>query len=171
MTRRSPSATSASDARTVRASGARKDEQGRVVNLPQLLGVALGYWAINAIGLLAIDGLLSLAGGSSFGDSSGWLTLILPALLLFEDFRAWRAHRRRYLAVVVAAAVAVALGLLTAGAAHSWVPLAAGGVGALVALVVYILVWFVGVRYVTGDLASEPTSGDRTEGRRKERRR
>jgi len=145
-------------ARTVTASTPRKDEQGRVVHLPQLLGVALAYWAVNAVGLVAIDGLLSLTGGSSFGDSSGWLTLILPALLYFEDFRAWRAYPRRFFALLVAALAAVALGLLTAGAARALAPLVSGGLAALVALAVYALVWFVGVRSLTGDPAPSPAA-------------
>jgi hypothetical protein len=142
---------SSPSARTVIAGGPRKDEQGRVASLAQLIGVALGYWAVNVVGLVAIDGLLGLLGGSSFGDSSGWLTLILPGFLFFEDFRAWRAHGRRFLALVVAALAAVALGLVVAGAARSFVPLVSGGFGALVSLLVFALVWFVGVRYLTGD--------------------
>ena len=71
----------------------RRDEAGRVVSLPEMVAVAAGYAAVNAVGLVLIDGLLTLLRLGTFGRSSGWLVLILPALLYFDDFRAWKASR------------------------------------------------------------------------------
>jgi hypothetical protein len=129
----------------------RRDEHGRMVNLPQVLGVAALFALTNGVALVLIDGLLALVGLSPFGRSSGWLVLILPAFLYFEDVRAWRPYRLRYLAALVGALVALAVGLLAASLVSGLPPLASGAVGALVAVLVYAPVWYVGVRLLTGD--------------------
>jgi hypothetical protein len=128
----------------------RRDAAGRVLDLPELLGVAALFAAVNGLGLLLIDGLLALARVTSFGDSSGWLILILPALLYFEEFKAWRDHRLRWLVAAVSAAVGAALGLAAAGLAEGWPSLASGAAGALVAALAYAPVWFLGIRRLTG---------------------
>jgi hypothetical protein len=128
----------------------RRDRDGRVVSLAELLGTATVFAVINGVGLVLIDGLLALVGLSSFGSASGWLVLILPGLLYFDDFRAWRAYRLRWPVGVVAALVGLALGLVAAGLASSWPALASGAVGGLVAVLAFAPVWFVGIRRVTG---------------------
>ncbi len=139
----------------------RRDAHGRVVSLPQLVAVACAYTAVNALGLVAIDALVTLMGSTSFGDSSGWLVMILPALLYFDDFRGWKAYPIRFLAAVVALLVAVAVGLLVAGAASGLPPLLSGGLGGLVAVLAYAPVWFVGIRLLTGDSAAESANARR----------
>jgi hypothetical protein len=134
----------------------RRDAHGRVVSLPELVGVVVLLAAVNAIGLIAIDGLITLLGSSSFGDSSGWLIVILPGLLFFDDFRGWRGHQLRYLAALVSAAVAIGLGLLAAGLASDLPPMASGSIGAIVALLIYAPLWFVGIRWLTGDRMESP---------------
>jgi hypothetical protein len=124
----------------------RRDEAGRVVSLPEMVAVAAGYAAVNAVGLVLIDGLLTLLRLGTFGRSSGWLVLILPALLYFDDFRAWKASRARWLVGPVAALVAIALGLLAAGLVDVDVPLLSGAIGALVAALAYAPVWWIGIR-------------------------
>jgi hypothetical protein len=127
----------------------RRDEHGRVQFLPELLGVAALYAVVNAVGLLVIDGLLAVLGLATFGRSSGWLVVILPAFLYFDDFRAWKEHRLRWLAAPVAALVGIAAGLIAAGLVGGEPPLLAGGVGAFVAALVYAPVWWVGIRMLT----------------------
>jgi hypothetical protein len=127
----------------------RRDEQGRVVFLPELLGVAVLFAVVNAVGLVLIDGLLALLRIAHFGGSSGWLVLILPAFLYFDDFRAWKAARLRWLVAPVAALVGIALGLVVAGLTGGLPPLASGGIGALVAIVAYAPVWWFGIRTLT----------------------
>jgi hypothetical protein len=134
---------------TTEAKVPRRDEQGRMVNLPQVLGVAVLFTLTNAVALVSIDGLLALLGLSSFGRSSGWLVLILPAFLYFDDFRAWRPYGVRYLAALVGVFVALALALLAAGLVGGAPPLVSGAVGALVAVLVYAPVWFAGVRLLS----------------------
>lgn len=129
----------------------RRDENGRVVSLPELLAAVAGFTVVNAVGLVLIDGLLTLLTRSTFGSSSGWLALILPAFVYFDDFRAWKAERLRWLAAPVAALVGIALGLLAAGLVGGDIPLLSGGVGALVAALAYAPVWWIGVRLLTAD--------------------
>ena len=112
-----------------------------------MLGVAVLFAVVNGLGLLVIDGLLAL-GLSSFGRSSGWLVLILPGLLFFDDFRAWKAYPLRWLVAPVSALVGFAIGLLVAGVAPG-PPLATGAAGGLAAVLVYAPVWFLGIRYLT----------------------
>src|SRR5262245_25733171 len=95
----------------------RRDAAGRVVRLPDLIAAALAYALVNAVGLLIIDGVVALLGLSGFGRSSGWLVLILPGLLFFDDLRAWRGFPLRFLVAPITAVVAVGLGLLAAGLA------------------------------------------------------
>lgn len=127
----------------------RKDEEGRVQYLPDLLGVAALFAVVNGIGLLLIDGLLAVLGLATFGRSSGWLVVILPAFLYFEDFRAWKAYRLRWLAAPVAVLVGIVAGMFGAGLVPVDVPLLTGAVGAFVAVLAYALVWWVGIRLLT----------------------
>jgi hypothetical protein len=129
----------------------RRDAAGRVVGLPDLVAVALAYALVNAVGLVLIDGVVALLGLTRFGRSSGWLVLILPGLLFFDEVRAWRGFPVRFIAALVAAAVAVGLGLLAAGLASDLPPLVSGGVGALIAVALYAVIWFPAIRWLTGE--------------------
>ena len=136
--------------RSVAQAFPRRDDQGRVVSLAELLVAALLGTLVAAVGLAIIDGLMALVGLSSFGRASGWLALILPALLFFDEFRAWRAYGVRFLVGPVAAGVAIGLGLVVAGLSTALPPLLSGSLGALVAAVVYAFIWLVGIRWLTG---------------------
>jgi hypothetical protein len=100
--------------------------------------------------LLLIDALLAAVGLASFGDSSGWLACILPALLFFDDLRAWRGRGIRFLVAVVAAVVAIGAGLIAAAAVAALPSTLSGAVGALVAVALYSPIWFVGIRWLAG---------------------
>ncbi len=128
----------------------RRDAEGRVISVVELLTAALVGTLIAAGGLAIIDGLLSLIGMGSFGQASGWLALILPALLFFDEIRAWRGYGIRFLVGLVAGGVAIALGLLMAAILTGLPPLASGGLGAMIAAAIYAFVWFVGIRWLTG---------------------
>jgi hypothetical protein len=126
-----------------------RDADGRVVNLGQLVGIAAGWTVINAVGLVLIDAVVALLGLSEFGRSSGWLVLILPALLYFDDFRAWSVYRQRWLVGPVALLVGVGVGLGVVALLDGLPPLASGAIGAFVAAVVYAPMWFLGIRRLT----------------------
>ena len=42
---------------------------------------------------------------------SGWLVVILPAFLYFDDFRAWSVYRERWLVAPVALLLSIGVGL------------------------------------------------------------
>ncbi|MDG4790581.1 hypothetical protein O7626_32500 [Micromonospora sp. WMMD1102] len=128
----------------------RRDDQGRIMVLADLLGVALVGVVVGMLALLVFDFGFSLLGLGEFGRASGWLALVLPAWIFVEEFRAWRFGPARVAAALVAAAVGIAAGLLAAGLAASTPPLVSGGLGAAVFAIAYALVWFVGVRWLAG---------------------
>jgi hypothetical protein len=128
----------------------RRDPEGRVISVAELLAAALLGTLVAGLGLALIDGLMSLIGLGSFGRASGWLALILPGLLFFDEIRAWRGYGVRIPVGLVAGAAAIALGLLVAALFDGLPPLISGAVGAAVAAVIYAFVWFVGIRWLTG---------------------
>lgn len=127
----------------------RRDDDGRVAGLPDLLALALGYLLLTAVILVVIDGVSALLGWGSPGSSNGWFTLILPAwLFILEEFRAWRPVHGRLALALSGGLVAVGLGLAAASLAADLPPLLSGGTGAAVASVAYALYWFHGVRWL-----------------------
>jgi hypothetical protein len=142
----------------------RRDDAGRVRDLKELVVAAGLGTAVGFVALLAVEGVLALIGLSEFGSASGWFAAILPALLFFDDLRAWRGSGVRFLVALVGLAVALATGLLAAGlvagtapidsvagtapidSVAGTAPMVSGGVGALVAALVYAPVWFLGIR-------------------------
>jgi hypothetical protein len=128
----------------------RRDADGRTVSLFELLAAASAGVVVGLAALALIDGLIALIGIGSFGSASGWLAVILPALLFFDDLRAWRGYGIRFLVAIVAAGVGLGVGLIVAGLAGALPSMISGAVGALVAAVLYALVWFVGIRWLTG---------------------
>jgi hypothetical protein len=56
----------------------------------------------------------------------------------------------------VSAAIAVGLGLVAAGLVGDLPPIVSGGVGAVVAVLGYAPLWFIGIRWLTGDRTESP---------------
>jgi hypothetical protein len=135
-----------------------RDAEGRFVTLPQLIAFVAGWAVVNAAGLLLIDGVVALVGGTRFGQASGWLVMILPALVYFAEFKAWRDHRQRWLVATVAALVGVGLGIAVVALLAGLAPLASGAIGALVAMLAYAPIWFLGIRRLTGVWPVIPTT-------------
>ncbi|WP_327038973.1 hypothetical protein [Micromonospora maris] len=126
----------------------RRDAEGRIQHLGDLIGVALAGAVIGMLVLVLFDGAFAWFGAGDFGQANGWLAVILPAWLFWEDFRSWEFGAPRVAAALVAVAVAVVSGLLVAGLATGLPPLASGGLAAVTFTVVYALVWFPGVRWL-----------------------
>lgn len=126
----------------------RRDGDGRVVGLADLLALTVAGLLTGFVVVLVLDGAGSLVGWGSFGSASGWLALILPVwLFLIEELRAWRAVRGRHAVVISGALVAMLLGLLIAGVTPG-PPLVSSGVGAAVAAIGYAVYWFHGIRWL-----------------------
>ncbi|XTZ17160.1 hypothetical protein ACQSSU_07290 [Micromonospora echinospora] len=126
----------------------RRDAEGRVVALGDLLGVTLAGVVIGVLALVLFDWTFELIGSGDFGQANGWLAVILPAWLFLEDFRAWSFGAARVVAALVAVVLGVAGGLLVAGLADGLPPLASGTLAATVFTVVYAVVWFNGVHWL-----------------------
>ena len=128
----------------------RRDPSGRLATIGDLLGTALAGLVTGAVLLLVFEAVLSLTRISEFGDTSGWLALILPLWLFTEEFRAAGRGPYRVVVAVLAAGFGVAAGLSFAGLAAPVFPdLASGLVGAGACTVVYCLVWFYGLRWLS----------------------
>jgi hypothetical protein len=127
----------------------RRDADGRVVHLVELIawvgaGLVLGF-----VVLLVIDGVSSLLGAGRFGQVSGWLAAILPVWLFTEEFRAWRAVAARIITALGCGVLAVVIGFsASVAASHALPPLGSGAVGAAISAVLYALLWYVGIRWL-----------------------
>ncbi|KXK58755.1 hypothetical protein E1091_12985 [Micromonospora fluostatini] len=126
----------------------RRDDQGRILTLGDLLGVSLAGVVIGVLALVLFDAVFASIGAAEFGRANGWLAVILPAWLFWDDFRAWEFGAARVTAALVAVATAVVSGLLVAGLSAGLPPLASGALGAAAWTVVFALVWFPGVRWL-----------------------
>jgi hypothetical protein len=128
----------------------RRDADGRLVTVGDLLGVAFAGLVTGVVVLLVFEGIMSLARAFDFGSSSGWLALILPVWLFTEEFRAAGYGAYRIVVAALAAGFGIAVGMTLAGlAAATFPPLVSGAVGALGLTVVYCLVWFYGLRWLS----------------------
>ncbi len=123
----------------------RRDADGRMASVGDLLGVSLAGLVAGAAVLLVFEAVMSLARLSTFGSANGWLALILPAWLFVEDFRAVSYGALRVVVAALAAGSGLAAGMTVAGLASGVPPLFSGAAGAGVATVVYALVWFYGL--------------------------
>jgi hypothetical protein len=128
----------------------RRDGDGRVVRLGDLVAAALGATVLGAAALAVVDGLFVLLGRGRFGQLSGWLAGILPFWLFLEEARAWRAVPNRLPLAMFSAVLALILGggATAAAAAVGLPPMGSGAIGAAVGAVTYGTVWYVGIRWL-----------------------
>jgi hypothetical protein len=128
----------------------RRDPNGRLATIGDLLGTALAGLVVGAVVLLVLEAALYLVHVSDFGGTSGWLAIILPVWLFTEEFRAEGWGAPRIVVGVLAAGFGVATGLSVAGFAATQFPsLLSGLAGATTCTVVYCLVWFYGLRWLS----------------------
>jgi hypothetical protein len=115
-----------------------------------LVGTALAGLVTGIVLVLVLEAILSVTRISHFGDTSGWLAVILPVWLFTEEFRAAGFGAYRVVAAVLAAGFGVATGLSVAGLAATDLPrLVSGFAGAAVFAVIYCLVWFYSLRWLS----------------------
>ncbi|MEV5764362.1 hypothetical protein AB0L34_07290 [Micromonospora sp. NPDC052213] len=126
----------------------RRDAEGRILTLGDLLGVSLAGLVIGVLAVALFDWAFTLIGSGDFGRANGWLAVILPAWLFWDDFRAWEFGAARVVAALVAGAVGLVAGLVVAGLAAGLAPLVSGGLGAAAFTLGYAVVWFHGVHWL-----------------------
>lgn len=126
----------------------RRDADGRLATIGDLLGTALAGLVVGLLALLIFDGGFALLDMGEFGRASGWLAAVIPAWLFVEEFRAAPGGPVRIVAATVAAAVGVTGGLLLAGLLRDVPPLAGGAVGATGFVIGYAVIWFYGVQWL-----------------------
>lgn len=125
----------------------RRDADGRLATVGDLLGVVLAGLLVGLAVLLVFEAVMSVLRLSRFGDASGWLAIILPAWIFVEEFRAAGYGGRRIVVALLAAGFGVGVGMTVAGlASQSFPPLVSGAAGAAGLSVCYALVWFYGLR-------------------------
>jgi len=128
----------------------RRAPNGRLATIGDLVGTCLAGLVTGIVLVLILESILSVTRVSHFGDTSGWLAVILPVWLFTEEFRAEKFGASRVVVAVLAAGFAVATGLSFAGlAAIDFPRLVSGFVGAAAFAVVYCLVWFYGLRWLS----------------------
>ena len=128
----------------------RRDADGRLATIGDLLGVAFAGLVSGIVLLLAFEGVMSLLRLSTFGDASGWLALILPVWLFVEEFRAAKYGAYRVVVALLGAGFGVAVGMTLAGLASPAFPaLVSGAIGAAGCTIVYCLIWFYGLRWLS----------------------
>ena len=126
----------------------RRDPSGRLATIGDLLGTAFAGLVIGVVLLLAFESIMSLTRVSEFGNTNGWLTVILPVWLFTEEFRAEAFGAHRVVVALLAGGFGVAAGLSIAGVTATGFPeLVSGFAGAFVFTVVYCLIWFYGLRW------------------------
>jgi hypothetical protein len=127
-----------------------KDAGGRLATIGDLLGSAFAGLAVGAAVLLVFETVMALTGFGEFGESNGWLVMILPVWLFVEEFRGEGFGAHRIMVGGLAAGFGVATGMTVAGlVAEVAPPLVSGGSGAVTGTVVYCLVWFYGLRWLS----------------------
>lgn len=131
----------------------RRDSRRRILSLRDLMAITLAGVVAGGAALVLLDGVFALLNLGDFGRVNGWLAVILPVMLLVEEFRAWRGSWVRLVVALASAIVAVGAGLLAAGLAGDLPDLAAGWLGALGFTTVYAPVWFYGVRVLGDEVA------------------
>ena len=128
----------------------RRDANGRLATFGDLVGTMLAGLVTGVVLVLILEAVLSVTRISHFGDTSGWLAVILPVWLFVEEFRAAKqSGAYRVVVAVLAGGFAVAAGLILAGLAATDFPqLVSGFVGAAGFASVYCVVWFYGLRWL-----------------------
>ncbi|RZU51475.1 hypothetical protein EV385_3304 [Krasilnikovia cinnamomea] len=128
----------------------RRTADGRLATAGDLLGVALAGLLCGLVILLIFEGIMALLRLSVFGDASGWLAVVLPGWLFVEEFRAAGYGANRIIVTGLGAGFGLAIGMTMAGLAAATFPaLVSGAVGAAAGTVVYCLVWFYGLRWLS----------------------
>lgn len=124
-----------------------RDDAGRIVSLVEMLLFVLIMLAVGVAMLAAIDAVFWLLDFGAFGQISGWISALLAMFVFLDDFRAWKDYRVRWVVGAVALILGAVAGLGLGGLMPEfWAPLFHGAIGAAVFVLIYTVLWFVGMR-------------------------
>ncbi len=126
----------------------RRDGNGRVISFGEFIVTIFASTLVALAILIGIDALFSALRVGEFGSISGWLAGILVVFAFVEDFRAWKGVPARVAAAIVGVVLGVVLGSLVNGAVSFLPNVFSGAVGVTVASLVYVTVWFFGIRWL-----------------------
>jgi hypothetical protein len=125
----------------------RRDADGRIPSLPDMLaGVAFNI-IVGVILVVVIDGAITLIGRGSFGSFSGWIAGVLAVWMFVEDFRAWKAVPARFLVALFGVIMAVVLGAGINVGIDALPRVFSGAISVAIASVCYAVIWFFGIRF------------------------
>jgi hypothetical protein len=118
-------------------------------SLPALVLAGAGGLALGIVLVMLVDGVAAAFGLGRFGDGSGFLAAFPAVFVFYEEYqrrpRPGLAVLCSVLAAVVGAGAGIALGAVLP-------PIASGGVGAAVAVVLWAALWYAGNRHLEGSL-------------------
>jgi|SoiMethySBSTD1v2_1073268.scaffolds.fasta_scaffold1083934_2 hypothetical protein len=117
----------------------------RVTRLTDLLAQVLAGFVISVVGVVIIDGFFALIGLGEFGNLNGWLALVFPFTVFAGQFTVSKGERGRGLVAALGTVLAIGLGVIGATSFNNLPPIVSGGIGALVATVVYAAAWHIGL--------------------------
>jgi hypothetical protein len=121
-------------------------ERPKVETLGQLLGTSLAYFVMGAVVLVVIDLVFVLPTGRGFGQTSGWIAALPTVWVYTEQFRRY-AGAARWGLMLVGVLLGLGAGIAAALIAPAtWPPMLTGGLGGLVAALVYAPLWFAGIK-------------------------
>ncbi|HEY7175955.1 MAG TPA: hypothetical protein VH442_13645 [Micromonosporaceae bacterium] len=131
----------------------RRDAAGHIAPFSDLAVAVVLFVAMVTVLLVIVDAIAAGVGRGSFGHIPGWPAGILAVWTFIEDFRAWRIGPARAGVALVSAALGALGGTLLASVLGSLPPLWQGALGALLACLIYAVVWFYGIRLIANRIS------------------
>jgi len=117
--------------------------------LPQLLAGAVGGVVIGLVLVVAVDGLFSLLGAGKFGQLTGFLAIVPAALYMHAVQKAIPGPSQLMLTVVSAILALIPALALAFEVGADWPRLLSGALGAFAFVLIYVVLWYAGLRWLT----------------------
>lgn len=126
-----------------------RDAEGRIQSMVEFLAAALAATVFTLALLAGIDLLFAGFSTDEFGSINGWMCVVLAAFLFVDDFKAWAGTRFRVPVFIAAVLLATVTGLgVNVALPDTWLPLLAGALAGLATVIVYVVLWFTGIRLI-----------------------
>jgi len=126
-----------------------RDAEGRIQSMVEFLAAAMAATVFTFAVLAGIDLLFTLFSDDRFGGINGWMCVVLAAFVFVDDFKAWAGTRFRVPVFIAAVLLATVTGLgVNAALPEEWLPLLAGGLAGMATVIIYVVLWFTGIRLI-----------------------